>query len=128
MSNTITEIVSASSGSMSSCGLKQLPSSTVRLIGSSQVIVSVFSVVKELVENALDANATSIDIKLVNLHLKYLVWYMNFRYNFLSLNQLNLLCSAGADPEGWVDWVASRVGNRLSKPLVINNRSNRVEI
>lgn len=46
--------------------MQQLPDSTVRLIGSSQVITSVFSVVKELFENALDANATSIEIKLVS--------------------------------------------------------------
>lgn len=46
--------------------LKALPSSTVRLITSSQVITSTHSVVKELVENALDAAATCIDIKLEN--------------------------------------------------------------
>ena len=45
--------------------LKKLPNTTVKLITSSQVITSVFSVVKELVENSLDAKATSIDIKLV---------------------------------------------------------------
>ncbi|NP_001136373.2 PMS1 protein homolog 1 [Xenopus tropicalis] len=43
-----------------------LPSATIRLLSSSQVITSVVSVVKELVENALDANATSIEIKLEN--------------------------------------------------------------
>ena len=48
--------------------LKSLPASTVRLIGSSQVITSVYSVVKELLENALDAQSTSIDIKLVCCH------------------------------------------------------------
>uniref|UniRef100_A0A8D0E3T6 PMS1 homolog 1, mismatch repair system component n=1 Tax=Salvator merianae TaxID=96440 RepID=A0A8D0E3T6_SALMN len=46
--------------------MKQLPAETIRLISSSQVITSVFSVVKELVENSLDANATSIDVKLEN--------------------------------------------------------------
>lgn len=46
--------------------MQQLPDATVRLIGSSQVITSVFSVVKELFENAVDANATSIEIKLVS--------------------------------------------------------------
>lgn len=49
--------------------LAQLPSSTVKLIGSSQVITSVFSVVKELVENAIDAGATNINIKLVSHNL-----------------------------------------------------------
>lgn len=41
-----------------------LPSSTIRLIASSQVITSVSSVVKELIENSLDAGASSIEIKL----------------------------------------------------------------
>lgn len=43
-----------------------LPSSTVRLIASSQVITSVSSAVKELIENSLDAGATSIEVKLVS--------------------------------------------------------------
>ncbi|XP_069471756.1 PMS1 protein homolog 1 isoform X7 [Ambystoma mexicanum] len=46
--------------------MQQLPPSTVRLLSSSQVITSVMNVVKELMENAIDANATSIDIKLEN--------------------------------------------------------------
>ncbi|KAM8933855.1 PMS1 protein homolog 1 [Pelodytes ibericus] len=46
--------------------MHQLPSATVRLLSSSQVITSVVSVVKELAENALDANATNLDIKLEN--------------------------------------------------------------
>ena len=42
-----------------------LSDATVRLISSTQVITSVFSAVKELIENSLDANATSIEVKLV---------------------------------------------------------------
>ncbi len=45
--------------------LQQLPPSTVRLIGSAQVITSVSSVVKELLENSLDAGASSVDVRLV---------------------------------------------------------------
>ncbi|NXF38367.1 PMS1 protein, partial [Nyctibius bracteatus] len=44
--------------------MKQLSAETVRLLSSSQVITSVVSVVKELIENSLDASATIIDIKL----------------------------------------------------------------
>jgi len=44
--------------------IESLPSSTIRLIGSSQVITSVFSVVKELLENSIDASASAIDIRL----------------------------------------------------------------
>ncbi|XP_072468737.1 PMS1 protein homolog 1 isoform X1 [Notamacropus eugenii] len=46
--------------------MKQLPAATVRLLSSSQVITSVISVVKELIENSLDAGATNIDVKLEN--------------------------------------------------------------
>ncbi|KAM5324329.1 PMS1 protein homolog 1 isoform 2-T3 [Glossophaga mutica] len=46
--------------------MKQLPAATVRLLSSSQTITSVVSVVKELIENSLDAGATSIDVKLEN--------------------------------------------------------------
>ncbi|XP_037379592.1 PMS1 protein homolog 1 [Talpa occidentalis] len=46
--------------------MKQLPAATVRLLSSSQIITSVVSVVKELIENSLDAGATSIEVKLEN--------------------------------------------------------------
>ncbi|NWR70653.1 PMS1 protein, partial [Centropus unirufus] len=46
--------------------MKQLSAETIRLLSSSQVITSVVSVVKELIENSLDAGATNIDIKLEN--------------------------------------------------------------
>ncbi|XP_007116630.1 PMS1 protein homolog 1 isoform X1 [Physeter macrocephalus] len=46
--------------------MKQLPAATVRLLSSSQIITSVVSVVKELIENSLDAGATSLDVKLEN--------------------------------------------------------------
>ncbi|XP_023665719.2 PMS1 protein homolog 1 isoform X2 [Paramormyrops kingsleyae] len=49
--------------------MKQLPAETVRLLSSSQVITSVVSVVKELVENSLDAGASSVDVKLENFGL-----------------------------------------------------------
>ena len=46
--------------------LHQLSRETVQLLSSSQVITSVYSVVKELVENSLDAKATGIEVKLVS--------------------------------------------------------------
>ncbi|XP_075686039.1 PMS1 protein homolog 1 [Rhinoderma darwinii] len=46
--------------------MHQLSSTTIRLLSSSQVITAVVSVVKELVENALDAFATNIEVKLEN--------------------------------------------------------------
>ncbi|BFY98553.1 hypothetical protein BsWGS_01593 [Bradybaena similaris] len=49
---------------MAGQSLVELPPQTIRLLGSGQVITSVYSVVKELVENSFDAGCTSIDIKL----------------------------------------------------------------
>ncbi|OWF40894.1 PMS1 protein homolog 1-like [Mizuhopecten yessoensis] len=49
--------------------MRELPKSTVRLLGSSQVITTVYSVVKELLENALDAGSTSVDVRLENFGL-----------------------------------------------------------
>lgn len=47
--------------------IKQLPSSTVKLVTSTQTVTSVSSAVKELMENALDAEAVNIDVKLVSM-------------------------------------------------------------
>ena len=41
-------------------GIQALPPTTVRQIGSSQVLVDPTSVVKELIDNALDARATAV--------------------------------------------------------------------
>jgi DNA mismatch repair protein PMS1 len=49
--------------------MKQLPPSTSKLVTSAQIITSVSSVIKELVENALDAGATNIDVKLVSMNI-----------------------------------------------------------
>uniref|UniRef100_A0A665W4W4 HMG box domain-containing protein n=1 Tax=Echeneis naucrates TaxID=173247 RepID=A0A665W4W4_ECHNA len=49
--------------------MKQLAPDTVRLLSSSQVITSVVNVLKELMENSLDAGALCIDIKLENYGL-----------------------------------------------------------
>lgn len=45
--------------------MKHLPEDTIKLISSTQVITSASSVVKELMENSIDAHATTIDIRLV---------------------------------------------------------------
>ncbi|KAA8576264.1 hypothetical protein MFRU_009g01750 [Monilinia fructicola] len=42
--------------------IKALPDSTIHLLGSSQVLATPVSLIKELIDNALDAKATSIDI------------------------------------------------------------------
>ncbi|CAL1526463.1 unnamed protein product [Lymnaea stagnalis] len=52
-----------------SFNINQLPPATVNLIGSGQVITSVYSVIKELVENSVDAGATSLDIRIDNFGL-----------------------------------------------------------
>ncbi|KAF2482608.1 histidine kinase-like ATPase [Neohortaea acidophila] len=45
-------------------GIQTLPQSTVRTLGASQVLNEPASVVKELLENALDAHATSVSIEI----------------------------------------------------------------
>ena len=49
--------------------MNKLEEKTVKLISTSQVITSVPSVIKELLENAIDANSTSIEVKLVGIWL-----------------------------------------------------------
>ncbi len=48
--------------------IRQLERETVQLLSCSQVITSIESAVKELVENALDADATNITVRLVSLY------------------------------------------------------------
>ncbi|VVC37340.1 DNA mismatch repair protein, C-terminal,DNA mismatch repair, conserved site,High mobility group box [Cinara cedri] len=49
--------------------MKQLSSDTIKLISSTQIITSASSVVKELMENSIDAQSTIIDIRLENYGL-----------------------------------------------------------
>ncbi|KAF2435796.1 hypothetical protein EJ08DRAFT_675008 [Tothia fuscella] len=49
---------------MSTSSIKSLPPATVQLIGSTQVLLDASSVIKELVENSIDARATSISIEI----------------------------------------------------------------
>ncbi|PAA78273.1 hypothetical protein BOX15_Mlig009157g2, partial [Macrostomum lignano] len=44
--------------------MRQLPAATARMLSSGQVILGPESVVKELIENALDAGATRVDVRL----------------------------------------------------------------
>ncbi|KAF2836362.1 putative DNA mismatch repair protein mutl [Patellaria atrata CBS 101060] len=53
--------------------IQVLPRTTVRQIGSSQSISSPTSVVKELIDNALDARATSIFIEIASNTLDTIV-------------------------------------------------------
>ena len=49
--------------------MKPLPKDTVSLITSGQIVTSAYSVVKELIENSLDAGAKTIEIRLDNYGL-----------------------------------------------------------
>lgn len=46
--------------------ISALDKDTVKLISTTQVVTTVSSAVKELIENALDANAKSIEVNLVS--------------------------------------------------------------
>lgn len=74
--------------------MKQLPSETIKLISSTQVITSVSSVVKELMENSIDANATIIDIRLV-IKLK------TKNFDLIILKTTNCACVTCINP--WFD-------------------------
>lgn len=54
---------------MSSGKICQLPKETTSLIASTQIITSVSTAVKELMENSLDAAAKNIQVKLKNYGL-----------------------------------------------------------
>lgn len=47
--------------------MQALPQDTVRLIKSTQVITTPVSIVKELLENSIDAGATTVSIRLVSV-------------------------------------------------------------
>ena len=53
--------------------MQQLDGETVRLLSGSQTISSVHAVVKELVENSLDAQATNVEVKLVGIAKTYVL-------------------------------------------------------
>ena len=51
---------------MSDKTLAALPEETVSLLKSSQVVTSVWSAVKELIENSLDAGAKTIEVNKID--------------------------------------------------------------
>lgn len=75
---------------MSSLAL--LPASTVHRIASSQVITSVSTAIKELVENSLDAGADNIEVKLVSSQiLNGNITIYSFMFEVNKVIKLNLL-------------------------------------
>lgn len=68
--------------------MKQLPPDTVRLLSSSQVITSVLNVVKELLENSLDAGASNIDVKMVQILIEYIIQQEEMKLNRVKQNKI----------------------------------------
>lgn len=70
--------------------LTALPQDTVRLIKSTQVITTPSSIVKELVENSLDASATTVSVKLE----KFGFLRLEVRDNGSGINENDVECLA----------------------------------
>lgn len=75
--------------------MKQLPPDTVRLLSSSQVITSVLNVVKELLENSLDAGASNIDVKLVQNLNEYIIQQEEMKLNRVKEKKIEIVYTAG---------------------------------
>ncbi|CAB3388111.1 Hypothetical predicted protein [Cloeon dipterum] len=73
--------------------VKFLDKNTARLITSNQVIQGPYNIVKELVENALDAGATAIDIRLENYGLDKVTVKDNAKG--ISLSDVSVMCKPG---------------------------------
>ena len=56
--------------------MQKLNNHTVRLLSGTQVITSVHSVVKELVENSLDSGAVNVEVNLVGRYKDEFVWHI----------------------------------------------------
>ena len=76
--------------------MNQLSNSTIKLITSTQIITSIHSVVKELVENSLDANCDSIDVKLVCIKLFEISLHLEFMSNSREGYHFSILSQHGS--------------------------------
>lgn len=63
--------------------ISELPPNTVKLITATQIATSVSNIIKELIENSLDAGSTVVRVKLVKiLHLIHVFWVGYKRLKF----------------------------------------------
>ena len=67
--------------------IKPLNKETIKLINSTQVITSIYSAIKELVENSLDAQAENIEINLVNCYFEYIYFSSKQYFDLTFYNQ-----------------------------------------
>ena len=88
------------SESLRMASMQKLSADTVRLITSTQVITSIVSITKELIENSLDAGSDNIEVKLVSfttyleiyemmLLLQQTYWFLFLVYVIPSSNNNN---------------------------------------
>ena len=64
--------------------ISELPSSTIKLITATQVATSVSNIVKELVENSLDAGSTVIRVKLVTFFTRLNILQLSLKVIYVT--------------------------------------------
>ena len=64
--------------------ITELPKNTVKLITATQIATSVSNIVKELVENSLDAGSTVIRVKMVLMNSSHFAFILKCSFNTYS--------------------------------------------
>lgn len=71
--------------------ITSLDENTVRLITTTQIITSVYSAVKELSENAFDANAKNIEINLVRTWSLFILFFYIHLFTYVCIPYVNII-------------------------------------
>jgi DNA mismatch repair protein PMS2 len=96
-------------------GIKAIDSSSVHRITSGQVVVDLQTAVKELVENSLDAGATSIGMSLLNISKPSLpIIPLEIRFKNFGLKSIEVVDNGSGIAEADFDSIGTRKSSRCS--------------